>query len=193
MSKEDDGRSAAGVRILSEDDLDEILTKELGPRAADIILIPIDGSSPAKLPFSWSDAKSYYTQFCRSGNDCDDGQFDSDCTHFMCHGLYKSSVTVNIPAATCASGLCVRVAELAAAFKNSVKKYSNVRRISALADTREGDYCFVVSWFGLSKDHAMALAGSITADGGNIYGHTANRCGEYVKLTGQDIVVYRIE
>lgn len=185
--------NSAKIRLVDDDELDKLLTEELGPRAADLLLVPTDGSSPDKIPFSWADAKAYYTTYCRAGNDCDDGTFDLDCTHFMCHGLYSAKVTVNTPATKCASGLCIRVAELAAAFKNSVSKYTNVRKIAKLPDSREGDYCFVVSWFGLSKDHAMALAGTVGSTGGNVYGHTNNRCGEYVDLTGETLVVYRIE
>ncbi len=147
------------------------------------------------LPFDWQRAKEYYTSYCAqgSGNDCPDGVFDLDCTHFVCHGLSKTQIIVNLPSVTCTNGVCIRVAELAAAFKNSVNKYSNVSRVSDLTQSREGDFCFVVSWFGLSKDHAMILADTITANGGRVYGHTNYRCRQKVDLSDQTIVVYRIE
>lgn len=165
----------------------------LGTLAADLLLIPSDGSSPTKLPFSWSKSKAYYTSYCSAGNDCQDEEFPLDCTHFVCHGLSKSRILVNLPAVTCTNGVCVRVAELAAAFKNSSAKYSNLKRIANLADTREGDFCFVVSWFGLSKDHVMVLAEKMTATGGKVWGHTNSRCAQFVDLTGQSLVIYRIE
>jgi hypothetical protein len=175
--------------------LQDFLSKELGANAASLLLIPRDGSSPAKLPFDWSTAKAYYSAYCStgSGNDCPDGSFPLDCTHFVCHGLSKSKIIVNLPTTVCTNGVCIRVAELAAAFKNSTGRYTNVRRIDNLSASREGDFCFVVSWFGLATDHTMILADTISKVGGKVYGHTNERCGQAVDLTDQDILVYRIE
>ena len=173
--------------------LDESLATELGTKAGALLLIPRDGSSPTKLPFDWPTAKSYYSSYCTSGNDCPDGSFPLDCTHFVSHGLSKTKVLVNLPSSPCTNGVCIRVAELAAAFKNSVAKYSNVKEITDLSKTTEGDFCFVVSWFGLSTDHVMVLAGQISESGGRVYGHTNNRCAQAVNLTNQDLLVYRIE
>ncbi|MCP3475062.1 hypothetical protein NLM33_32590 [Bradyrhizobium sp. CCGUVB1N3] len=181
--------------VLTHEEIEQQLSKELGPAAAaNLLLVPQDGSDVATLSFDWSKAKEYYSEYCPqgAGNDCPDGEFALDCTHFICHGLSKSKVIVNQPSATCTNGVCVRVAELAAAFKNSVAKYSNVKKIDDLAQTQEGDFCFVVSWFGLSKDHAMALADTISPSGGKVYGHTNARCGQNVDLTGQSLVIYRI-
>jgi hypothetical protein len=175
------------------EELEQVLGDELGPLASELYLIPRDGSSVKKLPFDWGTAKAYYTKYCRNDNDCPDGEFPSDCTHFVSHGLSKTKIIVNLPSAICQNGVCVRVKELAAAFKNSVARYSNVKQIADLSSTRERDYCFVVSWFGLVTDHAMVLAESITSAGGRVYGHTNSRCGEKVDLTGQTLVVYRIE
>ncbi|WP_377828804.1 hypothetical protein ACFKHW_37685 [Bradyrhizobium lupini] len=181
--------------ILSEDALHNELSKEIGPQlASDLLLIPRDGSDVATLPFDWGKAKEYYLDHCAQGggNDCPDGEFELDCTHFVGHGLSKTEIIVNQPSAICASGVCIRVAELAAAFKNSAGKYSNVKKIADIGQTREGDFCFVVSWFGLSKDHAMVLADTITSSGGKVYGHTNSRCGDVVDLSGESLVVYRI-
>jgi hypothetical protein len=184
------------VIILSEDDVEKRLAKEMSSQlAADLLLIPRDGSDANTLPFDWSKAKEYYVKYCAQGggNDCPDGDFPLDCTHFVGHGLSRSKIIVNQPSVICASGVCVRVAELAAAFKNSVGKYSNVKKIGDIDSTREGDFCFVVSWFGLSTDHAMVLADTITLSGGKVFGHTNARCGEMVDLSGQSLVVYRID
>jgi len=180
---------------LAEESLEKILSAELGAKASTLYLIPQDGSSPSKLPFNWLAAKNYYSSYCSigDGNDCPDGDFPLDCTHFVCHGLSKTKILVNLPTATCQNGVCIRVADLAAAFKNSVGKYTNVRRIDDLSTTREGDFCFVVSWFGLSKDHAMVLADTISESGGKVFGHTNSRCGEKVDLTDQNFLIYRIE
>ncbi|MDX1124781.1 hypothetical protein GOL24_10745 [Sinorhizobium medicae] len=181
--------------MISESEYSNVLGAELGSLAADLLLIPRDGSDVSRLPFNWAQTKEYYEQYCarNSGNDCPDGEFALDCTHFVGHGLSKSAIIVNLPTVTCANGVCIRVAELAAAFKNSADKYSNVKKISDIAQTREGDFCFVVSWFGLSKDHAMVLAGPLTASGGRVWGHTNPRCAEPVDLTGERLVIYRIE
>jgi hypothetical protein len=178
--------------VIDNKEFGEFLSSVLGPLASTLLLIPQDGSDVTSLAFDWSKAKQYYVQYCGYGNDCPDGQFQLDCTHFVSHGLSKTQIIVNLPSVMCANGVCIRVAELAAAFKNSVDKYSNVIRIDDLSATQEGDFCFVVSWFGLSKDHAMVLAGAIDASGGKVYGHTNSRCGELVDLSGQTLVVYRI-
>jgi hypothetical protein len=180
---------------MTDEEIERVLSNELGALASDLLLIPQDGSNVTKLPFDWAKAKEYYEEYCPrgGGNDCPDGEFILDCTHFVSHGLSKSKIIVDRPTETCQNGVCIRVAELAAAFKNSVNKYSNVKKIADIAQTRAGDFCFVVSWFGLSKDHAMVLADKLSASGGKVYGHTNPRCGEMVDLTGVSLVIYRIE
>lgn len=194
MTTNSDFEISANV-AMAEVQMQEFISKELGAMATTLYLIPQDGSSPSRLPFNWEKAKEYYSAYCSvgAGNDCPDGEFPLDCTHFVAHGLSKSKIIVNLPTATCTNGVCIRVADLAAAFKNSTARYTNVKRIEDLSNTREGDFCFVVSWFGLSKNHAIVLADRISANGGSVYGHTNNRCGESVDLTDQTLVVYRIE
>lgn len=183
------------IALVDDHELDQTLSREIGPLAADLLLIPQDGSNVNHLAFDWLKAKTYYDEYCPNGggNDCPDGEYPLDCTHFVSHGLSKSKIIVNLPSVTCTNGVCIRVAELAAAFKNSVAKYNNVKKVVDLSSTREGDFCFVVSWFGLSKDHAMVLADTISASVGKVYGHTNPRCAQPVDLTGQSLVVYRIE
>lgn len=180
---------------LAEPALSQLLSAEIGPLAQNLLLIPRDGSNVTKLPFDWPAAKQYYAEYCPrdGGNDCPDHEFPSDCTHFVGHGLSKSKIIVNLPSTTCSHGVCLRVTELAAAFKNAAAKYSNVKNIADLSKTKEGDFCFVVSFFGLSKDHVMVLAGPVSQSGGRVWGHNNHRCGEPVDLTGESLVVYRIE
>lgn len=181
--------------IMGEREFELALAEQIGPLASDLLLIPRDGAHVTRLSFDWATAKEYYSQYCPrgGGNDCPDGEFPLDCTHFVSHGLSKTKIIVNLPSVICTNGVCIQVAELSAAFKNSVVKYSNVKKVADLSGTKEGDFCFVVSWFGLSKDHAMVLADTITSTGGRVYGHTNTRCAEQVDLTGQSLVVYRVE
>src|SRR5262249_8741439 len=126
----------------------------LGPRAADLLLIPSDGGSPASLPFDSASTLKYYEDWCSSGNDCPDAEFPLDCTHFACHGLLQSKVKVNMPEATCANGLCIRVAELGAAFFNATKKYSNVTKIASHTSTKKATT--VLSLVGLDSQNFMS-------------------------------------
>lgn len=194
METKDKGRLKAAT-VLTDSEFSRRLSAEIGPLAPNLLLIPRDGADVTKLPFDWPSARKYYAEYCRrgGGNDCPDHEFPLDCTHFVAHGLSKSKILVNLPSTTCANGVCIRVTELAAAFKNAAGKYTNVKPITDLSKTKEGDFCFVVSWFGLSKDHVMVLAGPVSAAGGKVWGHTNHRCGEPVDLSGQSLVVYRIE
>jgi hypothetical protein len=180
--------------ILSTSEIEKFLDDDLGPLRSDLLLIPRDGSDVSALPFDWNSARVYYEQYCpkHGGNDCPDNEFDLDCTHFVSHGLSKSKIIVNLPSVTCTNGVCIRVAELAAAFENSTSKYSNVKRINDLNATRQGDFCFVVSWFGYATDHVMVLSGTIDQSGGPVWGHTNARCAGRVDLSGQSLVLYRI-
>ncbi|ACA15975.1 hypothetical protein M446_1469 [Methylobacterium sp. 4-46] len=148
---------------------------------------------PERLRYSWPPVKAYLASNCSPPtNDCPDNVFSLDCTHFVAHALNKSGVFVKVPSADCASGLCIRVNDLAAAFHNSVEEYLNVTQIRSHQETREGDFCFIPSWFGLSKEHAMVLHSPATPRGARVYAHTNSRCGDYVSFEGQSCVYYRI-
>lgn len=150
-------------------------------------------SSLSVLPYDSSKAMAYGRTWCEGGNDCTDGSFDNDCTHFMCHCLNAGGVKVPNPSATCSSGLCIRVNDLAAAMSNAVSQYSNVKRLDDHSQSRQGDFCFIPSWFGLRKEHVMMLADVADPTGAKVIAHTNNRCGEFVSFEGADCVYYRIE
>jgi hypothetical protein len=107
--------------------------------------------------------------------------------------MNKSGVFVKLPSADCASGLCTLVNDLAASFSASCSRYSNIKQLENHAGTREGDYCFIPSWFGLAKEHVMVLASTATPTGASVYAHTNSRCGEFVNFEGEDCIYYRIE
>ncbi|TBE49933.1 hypothetical protein ELH06_12560 [Rhizobium ruizarguesonis] len=127
----------ANAEMLSAAQLDKVLQDSLGAQSATLLLIPRDGSVADALPFDWQVAKQYYSNYCHrgDGNDCPDGGFPSDCTHFVCHGLSKTRVLVNLPETTCTNGVCIRVTELAAAFENSAGKYNDVNVIGDIRRT----------------------------------------------------------
>ena len=179
-------------RIVTSEEEKALYEKLLGGRASDLLLIPADGSSPAALPFNLSNVLDYCTEWCAAGNDCPDGVLPLDCTHFVCHALSKSRVLVNLPEATCTNGVCIRVAELGAAFFYSTSKYSNVTKLASFSDTQRGDFCFIPGFFGLTKLHAMILSDTAGAAGASVYGHTNFRCGEYVDFEGEKCSYYRI-
>jgi hypothetical protein len=145
------------------------------------------------LPYNSAQVFAYAQNYCGGGNDCPDSQFPLDCTHFMCHCLNATGVAVTNPSAQCQRGLCIRVNDLAAAFSNSVGQFTNVKRVGSHSETRRGDFCFIPSWFGLSKEHVMLLAGTATSTGASVYAHTNNRCGNRVEFEGADCSYYRIE
>lgn len=174
-------------------DLIALLNDPAPERLRGLLLTPAKPVAPtAVLPFNSAAAFSYASEYCRVGNDCPDNTFDLDCTHFLCHCLNAGGVKVSKPAANCGSMLCIRVNDLAAALANTVGKYSNVTRITSHQATRRGDICFIPSWFPLSKEHAMLLAGPATPEGAMVYAHTNNRCGEMVKFEGAACAFYRI-
>lgn len=180
-------------KVLNEDILQYLIDSEI-ERLRTITftateLAPLAGT----LPYSLAKVFSYAQNHCRGGNDCPDGSFPLDCTHFLCHCLAATNLAVTNPSAKCQKGLCIRVNDLAAAFNNAVGQFSNIKRISGHAQTRRGDFCFIPSWFGLSKEHGMLLAGTASATGAMVYSHTNNRCGEMVNFEGASCVYYRIE
>ncbi|MCK6685958.1 MAG: hypothetical protein L6R30_26480 [Thermoanaerobaculia bacterium] len=150
-------------KVLQEDLLSTLLDLEAAHLRSQA-LTTLDLAVPAAtLPYNSARVLSYAQTYCRTGNDCPDNMFALDCTHFLCHSLAATGVLVTNPSAMCQRKLCIRVNDLAAAFNNSVGRFSNVLRISTHAQTRRGDYCFIPSWFGLSKEHGMLLA-SVVSD-----------------------------
>jgi len=176
--------------------LDFVISAEL--ERLRTVYLTSDGLSATAPSLPYDDTKvfTYAQTYCGGGNDCPDGNggsFELDCTHFICHCLAATGVQVTDPTAKCSKGLCIRVNDLAAAISNSVKKYSNVKQLKQHSDTKKGDLCFIPSWFGLRKEHAMLLAGTATAQGAKVYAHTNNRCGTDVVFEGAECVYYRIE
>lgn len=181
------------TKMATDEELDNFLLKELGDRVSDLSLVPTAGQPSDTLALNWPSARTYYEQHCRKGNDCPNHEYALDCTHFVCHGLASGGVKLENPTATCDSGFGIRVADLAAAFKNATNRYSNVIRVNNFSETKSGDFCFVVSWFGLSKDHAMVAADRVTHKDGKVWGHTYSRCGEKATWEGETLVIYRIK
>ena len=108
-------------------DLIALLNDPAPERLRALLLEPVNPVAPtAVLPFNSAAAFSYASEYCSAGNDCPDGTFDLDCTHFLCHCLKAGGVKVSKPEASCSSSLCIRVNDLAAALANTVGKYSNV-------------------------------------------------------------------
>lgn len=155
----------------------------------------IEKAAVGSLPYQSAKVFAYATTHCRGGNDCPDGSFNLDCTHFICHCLAATEVVVTNPSAACRKGLCIRAQDFAAAFHNVVTQgtFENVKLIPNFQQARRGDFCIVTSWFGLSKDHVMLLAETPQANGGGVYGHTSNRCGERAEFPASDCKFYRIE
>lgn len=189
------GEIEAGLAArVPKGDLIGFLVGEELRRLLELRLVPLGAVTPtAALPFDLSKALEYAQNYCAGGNDCSDNEFTLDCTHFMCHCLAAGGVSVSKPSAQCASKLCIRVNDLAAAISNSVGTYSNVKKLAGHAATQRGDICFIPSWFGLSKEHAMLLADTATSSGAKVYAHTNNRCGSLVSFDGADCTYYRIE
>lgn len=179
-------------KVLNEDILQFIIDAEIERlrtitfTATEIALLP------GTLPYNSGKVFSYAQSNCLGGNDCPDGSFDLDCTHFLCHCLAATGVEVTNPSHQCRKGLCTRVVDLAAAFNNAAGKFSNIKRIPDHASTRRGDFCFIPTLFG-SKSHGMLLASTATPTGAAVYAHTNNRCGEQADFEGASCVYYRIE
>lgn len=164
--------------------------------ADDPILAPASAASQKKeLPYDSAKVLAYMEKYCNEGNDCPDGEYTppngTDCTHVICHGLLDGGVKVENIEAECKSHCCIRVKELAAAFFNATKKYSNVKQIE-LGDAKAGDFIFRTRSFG-RKGHVMMLNGKPDNKGAKIFGHANNRCGERVEFDTDDCKIYRIE
>ena len=153
----------------------------------------LEAATRQNLPYESDKVFEYAQNYCGGGNDCPDGSFELDCTHFICHCLFATGARIDNPSAKCRRGLGIRVNDLAAAFNNAVDKFGNVKRISSHSQTQRGDFCFIPGWFGLSKEHVMLLAGTASATEARVYAHSRNHCGRIVPFDGEDCVYYRIE
>ncbi len=159
-------------------------------RLGGILLAPIDRafqvettefkSKPlATLPYNGAAALAYASSYCSKKTNTPCGQhFDSDCAHFMSHCLAAGGVGVTggDPAARCSAGLCIRAEELAAAFYNASKQFSNVLQLNGYEQGVRGDYGFLRRL--IEKSHAFLLAGTPNATAGPVYAHTAPHCGD---------------
>ena len=185
---------AQDSRVLTVDEVSQLLQRANAEQFAGSFLTGDELGEPATiLPYNSAKVFGYAQRFCGGGNDCPDGSFPLDCTHFLCHGLLSTGVKITNPTAKCQRGVCVRVNDLATAFNNSVGKFSNVKRVGSHAETRKGDFCFIPSWFGLSKEHAMLLSAQASGAGAQVYAHSNNRCGTFVSFEGAACIYYRIE
>lgn len=141
------------------------------------------------LLYNPSLARAYAVKYCQAGNDCPDGQFsgvaggvvNTDCTHFMSHVLKSGGVIVpGDGLAQCQSGLCYRVLDMEKWFAEATTRYGNVKRIQWV-ESRDGDIVFLdgFRWRDLSYDikHVVMAAGPVAQDGGMIFGHSNERCG----------------
>lgn len=179
-------------RVLSIDEIEE-RRREFGMEAAVGLVLVARNPLKGKLKFDSSKSDAYLKEYCSlKDNDCPDSAFDLDCTHFVCHALNKIGVFVQLPSTSCQSGLCIRVNDLAESFLASTKRYSNVSVVDSHSKTKSGDYCFIPGWFGFSKNHVMVLADTAKPTGAKVYGHTNERCGEFVDFDGEDCIYYRI-
>lgn len=180
-------------RVLSIAEIEERRT-EFGMQAAVGLVLVARSPLTGRLKFDSSKSNTYLNDYCGvRDNDCPDSAFDLDCTHFVSHSLNKTGIFVQLPSASCQSGLCIRVNDLAESFLASTKKYSNVSVVDTHSKTKSGDYCFIPGWFGLSKNHVMVLSDTAKPTGAKVYGHTNERCGEFVEFDGEDCIYYRIK
>lgn len=181
-------RTPARSRVLNEEEA----RAAFGMRAEFAENLILEGNGSTSLSYREALAIAYWSSYCVGGNDCPEGEYDNDCTHFCCHGLKAGGVRIKQPTADCPSDLGVRVNDLAESFANSVPKYANVVQLARHEDTKRGDFCFIPGWFGLKKEHVMVLASTATFAGARVWAHTSHRCSDYVEFEGEDCVYYRI-
>lgn len=136
----------------------------------------------------------YAMRYGGGGNDCPQGQLDSDCAHFQAHCLAAAGIRVDHPTAVCKAGLTLRVKDLAIAFDNASRRYGNVTKFTDYRLAKRGDYCFLPREAnGNVHDHLMLLAAAPDAEGARVYSHTNNRNGNYVRFSTESCLFYRIE
>lgn len=159
---------------------------------SDSILIA-DKPSPDILHFKIEKVWNYVHQYAPGGNDCPQGQFDSDCAHFQSHALAAAGIRITHPTATCSQGLSLRVKDLAIAFDNASERYKNVTKFTDYRQARRGDYCFLPRIEGAINDHMMLLEDTPDPQGARVWSHTNNRIGTHAPFDPSRCVFYRIE
>lgn len=152
-----------------------------------------DINTPKILPFKIQNVWEYVQKYGSHGNDCPQGQFDSDCAHFQSHALWAAGIRVDQPSAACASGLSLRVKDLAMAFDNASQRYQNVHKFIDYHLARRGDYCFLPRVEGANNDHMMLLAATPDPTGALVWSHTNNRLGTHAPFDPARCVFYRID
>ena len=150
---------------------------------------------PEILPIRFDQLWEYARRYSAGGNDCPQGQLNSDCAHFQAHCLAAAGIRVGGATATCEAGLTLRVRDLAIAFDNASVRYANVKKIRDYQAARRGDWCFLPREAnpGGRHDHLMLLAAAPEQDGARVYSHTNNRTGDFVPFDAEDCLYYRIE
>ena len=165
----------------------------VGAPGATTVASPPGQSRRPSLAFKSERMWQYVLSYGREGNDCPDGQFDSDCAHFQSHALAAAGVRVDHPSAACRLGLAIRVADLAIAFDNASARYENVTKFSDYRQAQRGDFCFLARPTGGKSDHMMFLAATPDPEGALVYSHTNNRYGTKAPFDPTRCVFYRIE
>jgi len=138
------------------------------------------------LPYDSAKVFAYVGMHCKSNsNDCPDGKFIRDGTHFISHALKAGRVCVNPThlIKPCDSGLCVFPKHLYASFQTSSRQYSNVEELDGYKDTLKGDFCFFTK---VGREHVVLLNNTAKQNGAEIFGHSRDRCGEFVKFDATD-------
>jgi hypothetical protein len=142
-----------------------------------------------ELPFDMRAALKVACDHCSS--DCPCGQrFESDCTHFLSHYLYGGGIkAAGGWNSSCDWGLQTWAPHLAAFMEELSNQYSNIQR-HGYQNLDCGDIGFMLNTGGYVF-HALILAGPAQYNGAPIYGHTHDRCGEWVSGDFDNAVYYR--
>ena len=179
-----DDREFSTVAFLKEHD---------GAALSKMVLVA-DGASAGKvLPYQSARVWAYVTRYGPGGNDCPEGQYDSDCAHFQSHALAAAGIKVSAPSAMCVMKLSIRVKDLAMAFDNASRQYQNVKKFGDYREARRGDYCFLPRIVGGINDHMMLLAATPDPQGALVWSHTNNRTGTHAPFDPERCMFYRIE
>jgi hypothetical protein len=178
------------VEFLKERDAAPLSQMVLVPSAT---TIPASPDDRPVLPYRAEKVWAYVIRYAPGGNDCPEGQYDSDCAHFQSHALAAAGIKIDAPTAVCKAGLGVRVKDLAMAFDNASRRYENVKKFSDYHQARRGDFCFLPRMPGALNDHMMLLAATPDEEGAFVWSHTNNRTGTHAPFDPTRCVFYRIE